>query len=292
MNKQLKYSPVAVIILLMIGFSCTQSSELEAWEAWKKERLRSLKEPQGFVNLAGLFWLDSGVNKIGSSGDILFPNDMPADLGELVWRGDEVIYRSVSDDVTVDSTSVTDSVVVYSAGNPKMMRWGSYVWYIIDRVGNIGVRLKNLNHPNLKKDIQLTYFDYNPELVVEATFMPYKQKKELRIDNVLGHEYQMEISGQLQFEIDGQPYTLEPIDEGEEFFIIFSDETSAIETYGSGRYMYADMPKGKGDKVLLDFNRCYNPPCAFTDFATCFIPPRENRLDLPIEAGELDYHMH
>ena len=100
----------------------------------------------------------------------------------------------------------------------------------------------------------------------------------------------MNISGQLRFKIAGREYTLEPIDEGDKFFIIFSDETSAIETYGSGRYMYADRPVD-GGRVELDFNKSCNPPCAFTDFATCLIPPPENRLDVRIDAGEYDYHM-
>ncbi|MCP4459677.1 MAG: DUF1684 domain-containing protein [Cytophagales bacterium] len=172
----------------------------------------------------------------------------------------------------------------------KILEFDAYRWYIIERGNDIGIRLKNLEHPMLKSVIDIKYFDYNHEFSVKADFIPYSESKILKIVNVIGHEFELNINGQLRFEIAGSTYTLEPLDAGDEFFIIFSDGTSAIETYGSGRYLYATKA-ATGEKVDLNFNLAYNPPCAFTDYATCLIPPRENQLDLRIAAGEYDYHM-
>jgi hypothetical protein len=212
-------------------------------------------------------------------------------IGDLILTGTRVTLENGVSELIVDSVNIGSSMVYdFETKVGKVMELDSYRWFIIKRNDDIGIRLKNLEHPDLAKDINIQYFDYNPELVVEATFALYPVAKKLRIDNVLGHQFDMDIRGQLQFDLFGKSHTLEPMDEEKDFFIIFSDETSAIETYGSGRYLHADFPK-PGGKVLIDFNLAYNPPCAFTDFATCFLPPAENQLSVRIEAGEFDYHM-
>ncbi len=286
-------------ILLALFVACTPEvqiateQQLSSWENWKKNRLNELKSPVGFLNLAGLYWLQDGANTFGSdsSNDIIFPTDLPKKMGVLELRGNEVIGLDFHEEILVDSVG-SYSGQVYHTDSSKVpkMEWGTYRWFIIKRADDIGIRLKNLDHPNLAKEIDIKYYGFNSGLVVNAEFVPYPIPKKLKIENVLGHHFEMNISGQLQFKLNGINYTLEPMDEGKKFFIIFSDETSAIETYGSGRYLYAMRPK-PGEKVLIDFNRSYNPPCAFTDFATCLIPPPENRLTIKVEAGELDYHM-
>lgn len=289
-------------LIILLGFvilSCSSkieqsaSQQLEDFEKWKVERVAKLKAPEGYLNLAGLYWLTQGDNLFGSdsSNSILFPDDLPSVMGNFRLDGKTVTIKDAIEGVRIDSVGATE-VIVYDREPSvvKLMEYETYRWYVIERAGDIGVRLQNLDHPKLKVNIDIKYFDHNPQQSVMADFLPYAVPKKLNITNVLGHEFEMNISGQLRFEIDGKEYTLEPIDEGDKFFIIFSDETSAIETYGSGRYMYADMPIN-GRMVELDFNKSYNPPCAFTDFATCLIPPPENRLDVRIDAGEYDYHL-
>jgi len=252
-----------------------------------------LKLPDGFLNLAGLYWLEEGDNTFGadSLNNIVFPNDLPDKIGNFQLSDNIVSILNPIKGLTIDSLMAEESVVFdQDSSVVKVMEYGTYRWFIIKRAENIGIRLMNLDHPKLKKSIDIKYFDYNQKLVLQAEFIPYSTPKKLKISNVLDHEFEMNISGQLKFEIDGTTYTMEPIDDGDDFFIIFSDETSAIETYGSGRYMYAKKPE-LGGKVDLNFNRSYNPPCAFTDFATCLIPPPENRLEVRIEAGEYNYHM-
>lgn len=284
------------LLLPAILLCCQQAKDksdesMQDWERWKNTRVENLKAPSGFLNLAGLYWLESGMNTFGSdsSNSIIFPGDMPSFLGELEWKNGQVEFRG-NGQVLVDSMNLERTIVFADGTKTPMMTWGSYVWYIIERAGDIGIRLKNLEHPNLTRPLEIDYFDYNPDFVLQADFVPYAVPKKLTIENVLGHLFEMEISGQLRFEVDGQAFSLEPIDEGDEWFIIFSDETSAIETYGSGRYMYAHQPQ-EGQKVKIDFNKSYNPPCAFTDFATCWLPPSDNYLSMRVEAGELDYHV-
>lgn len=290
-----KYS----VLLFLLVLACTSAekqtspSQLEAWEKWKVKRMEELKSKEGFLNLAGLYWLKEGENSFGSdsSNSLIFPTDFPAQTGTFIWEDEKVSISGVAEGILIDSVYLSESLIFdMEQQTVKEMTYGSYVWYIIERTGNVGVRLKDLNHPLLKENIDIHFYDHNPELVVEAVFRPYLPPKKLAVENVLGHQFEFEIEGQLQFEMMGKNYTLEPMKGNDNFFIIFSDETSAIETYGSGRYMYSDRP-GPNGKTIIDFNRAYNPPCAFTDFATCLIPPPENRLTFRVEAGELDYHM-
>jgi uncharacterized protein (DUF1684 family) len=287
-------------LLTLLILACTPSTnkeiteeELANWDDWKSKRMENLVSPDGFLNLAGLFWLKQGDNTIGSgsTNSIQFPEDLPDFIGNLQLKGNVVSLLEPTTGLKIDSLAATQTTVFNQDSSiTKLMEYDSFRWYIIERGGDIGIRLKDLNHPMLSKTIDIEYFDYNPEFAINADFIPYSVPKILKVTNVLGHEFEMNISGQLSFEIDGETYTLEPLDAGDEFFIIFSDGTSAIETYGSGRYLYAK--KGEpGETIDLNFNKAYNPPCAFTDFATCLIPPRENQLDIRISAGEYNYHL-
>ena len=287
------------ILLGLLVISCAEptaevsQADLDDWESFKAKRLANLKLPDGFLNLAGLYWLEEGENTFGSdsTNNILFPNDLPEVMGNFRLKEKTVTILNPTEGLTIDTLTATETVVFdLDSSVVKIMEYGTYRWFIIERAGDVGIRLINLDHPKLKETIDIKHFDYNPKLAVQAEFISYTKPKKLKIINVLDHEFEMDIVGQLKFEIDGKAYTLEPIEDGDRFFIIFSDGTSAIETYGSGRYLYADKPT-EGGLVDLNFNRAYNPPCAFTEFATCLIPPPENRLDLRVEAGELDYHV-
>ncbi|MDW3193902.1 MAG: DUF1684 domain-containing protein [Cytophagales bacterium] len=290
----IKYQFLAFLFILACTPAPKQatSEQLSGWESWKVDRMEELKSKEGFLNLAGLYWLQDGEHSFGSdsSNAVIFPVDFPAKSGVFKVEAGVVSISEVAEGILIDSTSQEEGLVFdLSQEVSKEMTYGNYVWYIIERVGNVGIRLKDLDHPMLAADPDIHFYEYNPDLVVEAIFKPYLPKKKLTIDNVLGHRFEMEIEGQLQFQFQGKNYSLEPLDDVD-FFVIFSDETSAIETYGSGRYLHVPLP-GPDGKTTIDFNRAYNPPCAFTDFATCLIPPSENRLDFRVDGGELDFHM-
>ena len=168
-----------------------------------------------------------------------------------------------------------------------MLEIGSLSFHVVKRGDRLGMRFKDRENP-ARAEFKGT--DYDPadrRWVVSARFEPYEPPRRVPILNVLGMETEETAPGALAFEVDGREYRLQALKEkGEEqFFIIFADQTSGKETYGAGRYLYADPPGADG-RVTLDFNRAYSPPCAFTRYATCPLPPAENRLPLRVEAGE------
>lgn len=286
------------MLLLAVLLACTPTKQqatpdqLADWERWKVDRMDELKSKEGFINLVGLYWLETGEHTFGSdsSNSVVFPVAFPARSGVLQVDNGTVTISDVAEGIMIDSAAKSQDLVFdLEQELVKEMTYGDYVWYIIERAGNIGIRLKDLKHHMISKELDIHFFDYEPNFVVEAVFKPYPPGRTLKVDNVLGHQFEYEIEGQLRFEYQGKQYTLEPLKDVD-FFIIFSDGTSAISTYGSGRYLHVPRP-GPDGKTTIDFNRAYNPPCAFTDFATCLIPPPENRLDFPVSAGELDFHL-
>jgi uncharacterized protein (DUF1684 family) len=169
----------------------------------------------------------------------------------------------------------------YGAGGVYYKNWK---WSIIQRGGNYALRLRDLNHPNLQNFTPTPPFDYNPAYRFAVKLEP-KFNQTLEIPNVLGQLITWKVIGVLHFEREGQKFELLVLDELGKLFVLFSDETSALETYPTGRYLYVKPPDAKG-MTTLDFNFAYNPPCAYTEFATCPIPPKSNRLPFAILAGE------
>jgi len=285
---------VTIILLSIVLTGCVtvDADQIKQWEDWKVARIQELMSPDGFMNLAGLYWLKSGLLTAGSlpESNIVMPDDWPPESGNLVMENDEVWFRNIHSEIMIDSV-YQENYMLFSpkTGLKGKITYKTYIGYLIERAGSFAIRLKNLDHPNLKKYPDINYFEFNADLQIVARFEPYMFPKTIRIENVLGQVFDQEIPGHLKFEVNGKPYTLEPISEGNNWFIIFSDLTSAKETYGSGRYLYAKQTQN-GEPVLLDFNQAFNPPCAFTPFATCFLPPPENFLSFRIEAGELDFH--
>ncbi len=258
---------------------------------WRGDRIEFLKSEEGFVNLAGLYWFAEGINTLGSAetNDVVLPSDFPPRLANIEWSGDKAIISAINDDrLLVDGQQVTQDTV-YGAGKPKELSWGAYRFYVIKRADKLGLRVKNYDHPRLKETLDISYYPIDEDWVIEGKFEPYDPPKTLMIQNIIGLTYPVECPGQLVFEIDGETYSLDPSMDGDQFYITFGDDTNDEETYGAGRYLYANPPDGNG-KVILDFNKAYNPPCAFTENATCPLPPSQNKLALSITAGEKDFH--
>ncbi len=285
------------MLLIFIACACTTTpvqefGSEEEWMDWRGKRKDRLRSTWGYMNLAGLYWLEEGENTFGSdsANTLVFPPEAPGVIGKFFRNGEEVVFTSSMGAIEIDSASSEGGTVYGPLVNETiLMRTDRFLWYVLERSGKIGIRLLDLEHPKLSRDLDLRYYDYNPDFITEATYVEYPFPKTIPITDVLGLNYEIEIPGQLQFVLEGMSLSLEVMPEGDEFFLIFSDETSAVETYGSGRYMYAKNP-GPGNKTVLDFNKSYCPPCAFTDYATCYIPPPENQLSLAIKAGELDFH--
>lgn len=258
---------------------------------WRSDRTDFLKSEEGFINLAGLYWFNEGMNTLGSAetSDVILPADFPAQLANIEWSADLAIISQVTDkQLLIDGKQATQDTI-YGKGKPKALSWGSYRFYVIKRADKLGLRVKNYDHTRLKEALDIPYYPIDEDWVIEGKFDAYNPPKTLMIQNIVGLTYPVKCPGRLVFEIAGETYSLDPSMDGDQFYITFGDETNGEETYGAGRYLYANPPDENGN-VILDFNKAYNPPCAFTEYATCPLPPSQNRLAFSLTAGEKDFH--
>ncbi len=266
-------------------------------EAWRKTRVEGLKREDGWFTLVGLFWLDEGENRFGSasSNKVILPEGKaPAVAGRLVRKGDAVRARiEPGAKVTHGGKPVTELDLQHDlAGEPTILQLGSVSFFVVKRGDRIGVRVKDTEAKALKAFHGLDNYAIDPSWRVTARFEPYQPPRQVPIPNVLGTIDDTPSPGAVVFERGGQSWRLEALEGSPDggLFLIFADQTNGKETYGAGRFLSTEPPKD--GKVVVDFNKAYNPPCAFSAYATCPLPPRENRLALRIEAGEKKYGDH
>lgn len=270
-----------------------EAAYVESIEAWQQQRLERLKNKDGWLSLAGLFWLDEGENSFGSDpeNDIVFPEKADAFSGTLVLDEGSVRLRvSEGVELTVKDSLVTElELLDDQSGKPTRLQQGDLAWYIVKRGDRYGIRLRDHKHPRLKEIDHIPSYPIQTDYVVEATLEPFDSPKTMIVATPLeGFTEEYECPGLLKFRIKGKELNLHPFVSGSGYFLVIADETSGLDTYGAGRFMYA-TPDSTG-RIILDFNKAYNPPCAFSPFATCPMPPRENFMPAAIEAGEKSFH--
>ena len=249
---------------------------------WRADRRVRLIKEDGWLSLVGLDWLAEGMNPAGK---------LPAAF-ELK-NGVVTMTPSPNSGLTIKGQPVSAPVVLAddtATNGPTVVQRGTMRFNVIKRNDKYGLRIKDADSPARTHFLGLDYFPVNPKWRVEARFEPYNPPKKVPITNVMGMVSDETAPGQLVFDVDGKTYRIEPIlEQGEtDLFIIFRDQTAGHETYGAARYLYAHPP-GPDGKTVVDFNKSYNPPCAFTPYATCPLPPPQNRLPVRIEAGEKKY---
>ncbi|OGB66058.1 MAG: hypothetical protein A2Y94_14790 [Caldithrix sp. RBG_13_44_9] len=288
---------------LLSSYTCKQpekvSSEtsqyLKEIADWRQRRITNLTKSDGWLSLIGLFWLKEGKNSYGGneSNSIQFTaQKVPAVMGNFILNKGKVtihVFNNLpvlSEEKPVQSLEMQDD----QSENPTVLTYGSLSWLLIKRGDKYGIRLRDSENDNLKNFKGIENFPVDPAWKVEARFEPYSPPKKISVPNVLGTVNQENCPGALVFKLDGRSFRLDPIAEegARQWFIIFSDETNGPETYGAGRFLYIDPPDENG-KVIIDFNKTYNPPCAFTIYATCPLPPEQNHLAIRITAGEKKY---
>jgi uncharacterized protein (DUF1684 family) len=265
-------------------------------EKWQNERLTNLKKEDSWLTLVGLYWLKEGENKFGTNAanSVALPKDKAPDVAGtfLLDKGYVRLMAQPDAGITADSKPVTalDLKDDNDDSGPTILKLGTLIINVVKRGDRIGVRVKDSQSAARLQFKGLDYFPTDPKWRVEARFEPYQPAKMIPITNVLGMTSDETSPGALAFEVDGKTYRIDPIlEKGEtDYFIMIADETTGRETYGAGRYLYVSPPDASG-RVVIDFNKAYNPPCAFTPFATCPLPPRQNHLPLRIEAGEKKY---
>lgn len=260
---------------------------------WQRNRVEKLKLEDSWLTLVGLHWLEPGEHRIGShkANAVVLPASVPAEVGTLVLKDGKATFAPAVE-VTVGDRKVMEPFELAddtSEGGPSIVQIGSVRFQLIKRGERFALRVKDGEAETRTKFQGLEYFPIDPAWRIEARLEAYHPPKNIPITDVTWMTSDNITPWALVFEKNGREYRLDPIIEGDRFFIIFKDETSRDTTYEAGRYLYADQPK-EGSKVVLDFNRAYNPPCVFTPFATCPLPPPQNRLPIRIEAGEKKYH--
>ena len=265
--------------------------------SWQKDRLARLTADDGWLTLVGLDWLKDGPNSLGSDSksDLVLPGGKaPSRVGVIRLAHRALTLEPLAGSgLTVDGQPAVKMILLSDAdgaAKPTMMRLASLSFYVIQRGERFGLRIKDSQSAARTGFRGLDHFPIDPKWRVEAHFQPYNPPKSIRIANVLGMESDETAPGSLAFKLEGREYRIDPIVEtGErDLFLIIRDATSGKETYPAARYLYAHPP-GPDGKVIIDFNKAYNPPCAFTHFATCPLPPPQNRLPIRIEAGEKTY---
>jgi hypothetical protein len=264
---------------------------LQTIESWRTQREAGLRAPDGWLSVVGLHWLPEGTSTVGSDkgNDIRLPLPAPPRVGTIDFtNGRAVIHVAPGVAVQTQGKPVTE-LELHSdkGGKPDVLAVGPVSMYLIERGGRFGLRVKDAESPRRRGFRGLEWYPVRASYRVAARFVPYDPPKRIPIANVLGMVEPMPSPGYVIFTMNGRQVQLDPVLEepdAKELFFIFRDSTAGKETYPAGRFLYSGMPKD--GQVVLDFNKAYSPPCAFTSFATCPLPPRQNRLDVRIEAGE------
>ena len=288
---------IVVCGLLIVLASCGQAEpvfdkaahEQEVLD-WRAGRLERLKDPQGYLNQIGLYWLEEGSYSIGSDpgNDIRLPEKAAALIG-ILEVGEDGVWMSAEDGVEVYSNEQPVQRILIADDTteaPVQITHRTLAWTVVKRDDRFAVRLRDFEHPFVATFGPLPYFPVDSSLRVPATLHRYVEPRIANVETVIeGLGYHPESPGTVHFAIDGQAFELEAYTSGENLFFVFGDATNRDDTYGAGRFLYAEAP-GDDGKTVLDFNLAYSPPCAFNDFSTCPVASPRNRLPIRIEAGE------
>jgi uncharacterized protein (DUF1684 family) len=294
---------LTVLFIIIIAWGCgTKDHEpkgspeyIAEVVQWHQKRIERLKDENGWLTLVGLHWLKEGENTFGSdkSNSIVFPENAPKTIGAITLN-DSTVFLEVNAGVNVTSDGNPVKQIALEndlTGEPTILDVGSLRWYIIKRDERNGIRLRDINAPLRNEFDGVERFAVNDEWSIEANFEAYNPPKIISVPNILGTVNEEASPGKVLFKVNGVTHQLDAINAGNKLWFIFADETSDEETYGAGRYLYADKPDSNGN-MIIDFNYAYNPPCVFTKFATCPFPPKQNLLKLKITAGEKMWDKH
>jgi hypothetical protein len=289
----------AAIMATVTAAATASSTDLQAErvtiEKWRAERLADLTNETGWLTLVGLYWLEPGQNTFGRASTNTLVLDHPSlapTAGTFVLNAGKVTFTARPDSgITHGGQPVTSIELVSDAKeSPTVVSSGPLRFFIIERAGKFGVRVRDVASPRRRDFKGLQYYAIAPDWILEARFEPYEPRRHIKIVNVLGLEDDMVSPGAIVFTRNSQEVRLDTVldgDDATDLFVMFADGTSGHDTYGAGRFLH--VPFATDGKTVVDFNKAYNPPCAFNDFATCPLPPYQNRTKLKITAGEKKY---
>lgn len=280
-------------LLVTAGSAAGPADYLQSVEQWRAGRLDRLTRPDGWLALIGRHPLEVGLWSVGSApGNAIRLAAGPEHLGTITRTGDNTVTFTLADgvDATIDGTTERTAPLAYGRNvQPTYVRAGTVNFCILEQNGRLFLRVRDSESARRKNFAGLGHYPVDPAWRIEAVWVPFDPPRTLRILNVLGHTEDATCPGKAVFALDGRSFELLPVQDepGDDLFFILSDATAGAETYEASRFLYSSPPQD--GKVVLDFNKLYNPPCAFTPFTTCPLPPKENVLPVPIRAGEKKY---
>jgi uncharacterized protein (DUF1684 family) len=267
-----------LLITLIAGAACAAATWREDVAHWREKREADLRAPGGWLSVSGLFWLHEGANTVGSdpASVVVLPAGTPRTAGVFRLSSGKASFEPASGpklDMKPDDP-----------GPPTIARIGNVMLTVINRGDKFGVRMKDPDAATRREFTGCIWYPIEERWRIRAKWTPYNPPKKIPILNIIGMTSSEDSPGVVEFTLSGKTMRLEPIVDDGELFFLFRDQTSGKTTYPAGRFLYAAMPKdGFAD---LDFNKAENPPCAFTAYATCPLPPKSNTLAMAVEAGE------
>jgi uncharacterized protein (DUF1684 family) len=290
-------SGMLIVLPLMadepLSVAVQHDSHQQAVEAWRTARHERLMKPDGWLTLVGLEWLNEGESRVGSAAD----NDIQLSGGPAYWGSvflaDNKLRFMTADSVNVKTNgeSLPETELIADVdGEPTLISSESISFYVIFR-GSYGLRVKDANAKVLKDFNGVDNFPIDETWHIDGRFTRAEEGASIEIVNVLGQISDSQVFGTFEFDMEGKTHSLLALGsaDSENLWFIFADRTSGRETYGAGRFLYSDgMPEN--GHLVVDFNKSYNPPCAFNSYSTCPLPPQRNRMDLAVTAGEKDFH--
>lgn len=267
------------------------------YNAWVEKRESGLRKPDSWLSLVGLVWLEPGTHTVGSAPEAHYQLETgPAQLGTLsLQAGNRLSFTAANgaEGLTLDGLPLAPATAVVlksdaDGATPSKLAFGDAHFIVIERSGKLALRIKDAAAPTLTGFTGNTRYPFSADWVVNARWEAFAEPQMLEIASVIGTVDLTPSPGKAHFAINGREFTLQPTQEGDQLFFVFGDRTNGKDTYGMARYLYARL-SDDGKTVVIDFNRAYNPPCAYTPYATCPLPTADNRLDLYVTAGEKKY---
>lgn len=300
--KLYRLAPVLALVVAILLFADAASDWKTGLLAWRAHREQRLSAPDGWLTLVGLEWLKPGPNTVGSAPDnrVRLSAVAPAHLGVIEVNGSDIRLappaRGFPSGVQLDGAPAQAAKLADDdAQNPSKLTVGTLTILLLHRGDRYALRIKDSQAPARLNFHGLHWYDPDPYYRVEAKWIPFVPMKKIPVPSIIGVTDEMPAPGVADFTLDGKTLQLEPVLEepdAKQLFFILRDATSRTTSYGAARFLYTDLPDHGLDqtgRLVLDFNRLQNPPCAYSAYATCPLPPGQNRLAIALPVGEAKY---
>lgn len=301
-----RFAPVAISVAALSVAALLFADARSDWKtgllAWRTHREQRLSAPDGWLTLVGLEWLKPGANTVGSAPDnrIRLSAAAPAHLGVIDVTGSDIPLSAPAGGfaagVQLDGAPAqTAKLADDEAQKPSVIATGTLTILLLKRGDRYALRIKDSQAATRLNFRGLHWYEPDPRYRVEARWIPFVPVKKIKVPSIIGVTDEMPAPGEAEFTLDGKTFQLEPVLEGpdaKQLFFILRDTTSRTTSYGAARFLYTDFPDHGLDQsghLTLDFNRLQNPPCAYTAYATCPLPPEQNRMAIALPVGEAKY---